>query len=158
MKRLCFALILACAGLMSLNAATVSVLVIEAGLSPGTTKTRSASIWESGMMDAFFDAGHIVSNAPSIQVDEFSRSLTPEINMEFDEARVGGADFFVLIFLNHPKDDLDHVKDVIIQVFKVSTRELLFEFSEPSRAGLSTKEEFQNIKKTAGNILPRLKG
>ncbi|MCL1815468.1 MAG: hypothetical protein FWG27_06595 [Treponema sp.] len=158
MKKRFFALILACVGFLSLEAATVSVQVVETGLPFGSGCSSSAMIWESGMMDAFFDAGHIVSNAPCQQIEKTASLLPPELNGDFDEARIGGADYYVLILINYSNGSPEHPKDVFVRVFKVSTGEILYETSEAAKVWRNIDDEFLDAKKTAGNVIPRLKG
>ena len=164
MKKQSLALILVFLGFMSLNAATVSVLVVESGLPPGNGCTSSAEVWESGFMDTFFDAGHIVSNAPCFQIGSIldsnadiaaSRVLPREVNGDFDQARIGGADFFVLVILNYT-ESMEHPKDVIIRVFSVSTGDLLHETKGTVKAWINTDEEFLDVKRQAGRIVPHL--
>jgi len=161
MKKRWLALVFVCAGFVSLRAATVSILVIETGLPPESGSTPSASVWETGMMDAFFDAGHIVSNAPSMQIAEgpVSGGMTsqpPEVGREFEEARIGGADFFVLIFLTYSLDNPDSPGEVCIRVFSVSTGNVLYETTSVVRSGGNTDGELVNVKQNAEKVIPRL--
>ena len=164
MKKQSLALFLVFLGFVSLNAATVSVLVVETGLPPGNGCTPSAGLWESGFMDALFDAGHIVSNAPCMQIaaafdanaDIVSRTLPREVNSDFDQARIGGADFFVLVILDYKEGTGDHPKNVLIRVFNVASGEMLQETKIVPGVWKNTDEEFLDVKKQAGKILPRL--
>ena len=157
MKKIGFIVILACMGFMSLGAATVSVVVVETGLSSENGCTPSASIWESGMMDVFFEAGHIVSNAPCLQAVSAAALLPSEVNRDFDQARIGGAEFFVLVILNYPKDKPEDYKEVVIRVFKVSTGEMIYETSVNGRIWGNSEDEFLAAKQSAGNLVPRLR-
>ena len=157
MKKLCIVVIIACMGFMSLGAATVSVVVVEMGLPLENGCTPSASIWENGIMDTFFEAGHIVFNAPCNQITSASGVLPSDVKEDFEEARNGGADFFVLVILNHPEDKPDNFKEVIIRAFRVSSGELLHETSISGRIWGSNDEEFLAAKQNAGNILSRLR-
>lgn len=166
MKKQSFVLILSILGFMSLNAATVSVLIVETGLPPGNGCTSSAVVWESGFMDTFFEAGHIVSNAPCMQIDNafdsnadrFASSgvLPREVNGDFDQARIGGADFFVLIILDYKEGSLELPKEVFIRVFGVSTGELLHEAKIAAKVWVNKDEEFRDVKQQAGRIVPQL--
>ena len=165
MKKQSFILILSILGLMSLNAATISVLVVETGLSSGNGCTSSAMVWESGFMDIFFEAGHIVSNAPCVQIanafdsnaDRFASSgvLPREVNGDFDQARIGGADFFVLVILDYKEGSLELSKEVFIRVFRVSTGELLHETKIAARLWKNNDEEFIDVKHQAEKIVPQ---
>jgi len=158
MRKLFLALVIIGMGFMPLAAATVSVLVIETGLPPETGLSPSASVWESGVMDAFFDAGFIVSNAPSLQLAKASGSqLPPEARREFEEARLGGADLFFVVHLNYPVGQ-EQNKSVVIAVFSVSSGELLYETSMGTRSWGNPNEEFLIAKQNTGNIILRLKG
>ena len=155
MKKSCFFVLLAFMGFMSLGAATVSVVVVETGLPSDNGCTPSASIWESGMMDAFFEAGHIVSNAPCTQINSPSGALPPELNQDFNQARMGGVDFFVLVILNHPEDKPPDFKEVIIRVFRVSSGVLLHETSVSGRTWGNGEDEFLAARQNAGKLVSR---
>jgi hypothetical protein len=157
MKKWCLALFLVSVGWISLQAATVSVLIVETGLPPGTEHSPSASIWESGIMDAFFDAGHIVSNAPILQIPDMPDSeLPPEARRDFDEARLGGADFFVMVLLSYPKDSLEHPKEVSIRLFSISSGKMIYQSSLTVRVWENPEEEFRDAKRNGGRIIPQL--
>ena len=160
MKKQYLAIILCFLGSLSLGAATVSVLVVETGLPPGDGCTPSAEIWESGMMDVFFDAGHIVSNAPchqlGVDIPKISGKLPSELSGDFDQAKLGGADFFVLILLNYPGGSLEGPKDVYIRVFKVSSGVLLYEASEKAQVWENFDEEFLDVREKAEKVIPEL--
>jgi hypothetical protein len=157
MKNWCLALLLVSMGWISLHGATVSVLVVETGLPAGAEHSPSASIWESGIMDAFFDAGHIVFNAPVLQVPDMPNSeLPPEARRDFDEARQGGADFFVMVLLSYPEDSLEHPKEVFIRLFSVSSGKMIYQTSLTVPVWENPEEEFRNAKRNGGRIIPKL--
>ena len=165
MKKQSLVLILGFLGVFSLNAATVSVLVVETGLPPGNGCTPSAEVWESGFMDAFFDAGHIVSNAPCMQVSAAfdastniasSRALPREVNGDFDQARIGGADFFVLVILDYKNESVEHPIEVFVRLFRVSTGDMIYETKIAARVWMNNDEEFLNVKQHAGKVIPQL--
>ncbi|MDR1929290.1 MAG: hypothetical protein LBQ44_01550 [Treponema sp.] len=161
MKRWLSALFLGGLVLGSLPAATISFLVIETGLPADSARPESSSLWESGMMDSFFDAGHIVSNAPVLRVEHPPRDpeakFPREASRELDEARLGGADFFVVIFLNYRNNPLGKPGEIQVRIFRVSNGQLLYETACGEYTGDKIEEEFQRIKKNAGKILPYLK-
>ena len=156
MKKQNLALILGFMGIVSLNAANVSVVVVETGLPPGNGCTPSAEVWESGMMDVFFEVGHIVFNAPCMQINNANGVLPREVNRDFDQARIGGADFLVLVILDYRDGSVEDPKEVCIRVFQVSTGELLHESKIAARVWGNTDEEFVGVKLQAGRIAPQL--
>jgi hypothetical protein len=157
MKKWCLALFFVSLGWISLHAATVSVLVVETGVPAGTEHSPSASIWESGIMDAFFDAGHIVSNAPILQLPDMPDSeLPPEARRDFDEARLGGADFFVMVLLRYPENSLEHPKEVSIRLFSVSSGKMIYQTSLTVQVWANPEEEFRDAKRNGVRIIPKL--
>jgi hypothetical protein len=85
------------------------ILVVETGegavrgLPSGEAGFESSLLWETCLLDVFFDAGHIVSNAPVLRLEapgngEFPAELEPEL----EEARSGGADYVILALLRYP--------------------------------------------------------
>jgi hypothetical protein len=168
MKRLFITLVILIMGFMPLMAATVSVLVIETGLPTGKGQSPSASVWESGVMDAFFDAGFIVSNAPCIQLDKPPASHLPvEARRYYEEAILGGADFFVIVHLDYPiQNDAsastvpikELPKSVSIAVFNISSSELVYQALAGNRNWGTPNEEFLFAKQNTGKIILHLKG
>jgi hypothetical protein len=168
MKKLFITLIILIMGFMPLMAATVSVLVIETGLPNGKGQSPSASVWESGVMDAFFDAGYIVSNAPSLQLDKPPSAQLPiEARRQYEEAILGGADYFVIVQLNYPDQPnaaasqtqvKEQPKSVSITVFKVSSGELIYETPVDNRNFGNPNDEFLIAKQKAGTLILHIKG
>ncbi|MDR2553484.1 MAG: hypothetical protein LBD31_10030 [Treponema sp.] len=161
MKKRCIVLFLLAGILIPLPAATISVLVIETGLPPGMGATESASVWESGLMDAFFDAGHIVSNAPILRLEETPGSeFPPEVRRDFDAARIGGSDFFVMVLIKYrgvpPETEQEEPREITIKLFSVSSGKLIYEMSAAAKAWGSSQEAFLDAKRNAGYLIPRL--
>jgi hypothetical protein len=157
MKKRCLLAFFAFTGLAALPAATVSVLVVETGLFPETGQAESSSVWESGVMDALFDAGHIVSNAPIVRLKTLPGPGIPaELRRDFDEARLGGADFLVLVFLTYPETDPEHPSEVLIRLYSVSSGKILHEIFVTAAVWESSGKEFLDAKKNAGKLVPRM--
>ncbi|MDR1144012.1 MAG: hypothetical protein LBK77_07330 [Spirochaetaceae bacterium] len=157
MKKRCLVVFLAFAGLAALPAATVSVIVVETGLPPGTGQAESSSVWESGVMDALFDAGHIVSNAPIMRLKTLpGTEISADLRREFDEARLGGADYLVLVVLAYPENAPEHPREVFMRLYSVSSGKIVQEISVTSAAWESSGQEFQDAKRNAGRFVPRI--
>ncbi|MDR2313499.1 MAG: hypothetical protein LBE02_03105 [Spirochaetaceae bacterium] len=163
MKRHFIALILAFAGFISLHAATVSVLVVEAGFLSGTGRTQSAAVWESGIMDVLFDAGHIVFNAPILRIPAApgnpaapDSQIPLQARRDFDEARLGGAEFFVMVLLLFPEGGPEHPREIRMKIFSVSTGKLLYESSVIAKPWEDSGEELADAKKSAERLIPQL--
>jgi hypothetical protein len=155
--------------MFSVHAANISVLVVEVGAdgAAGAASGKGAAgvsvrqsvteRWESGMMDVFFEAGHIVSNGRSFQMpekvirDDFKKTFAADL----DEAREGGADYLVLATLDYSRakkpSAMPH--DITVSVFSLHTHRFLFEESAAINANLSLAEEFARAKKIAWRSL-----
>jgi hypothetical protein len=145
----------------TLPAATVSFLVIETGLSEESERPRSSLLWENGMMDVFFDAGHVVSNAPIMRIPEKTGEKFPvQVRSEFDEARNGGVDYFIMILLEYPGPGsagvLEKPEKVYMRIFTVSNETLLYEIAYTGNARLDSSDEFLEVKKNAAKLVPQL--
>ncbi len=120
-------------------AATVSVQVVECGLAGEHPVPEASSAWEAGLMDALFDAGHIVSNAPVLRTED-GWVLEEE---DVDLAREGGADYLLLARLEYDEVATEPVvagteparvspRRVTLSLIAVSPRRLVKEKLIPS--------------------------
>jgi hypothetical protein len=144
------------------SAYTVSFIVIETGLVQDDTVTESSHLWENGLMDTFFNAGHIVSNAHTIRIDrEGIKDFPDEVQADFDEAQQGGVDFFIMALLDYqgsggglqsPKTAVKP-RQIFLKVFRVEPYQKVYEqrYSEP------IKDELAKAKSAATSILPHLR-
>jgi hypothetical protein len=134
------------------SASMVSFLVIETGLNEETS-TQYGSLWEGGLMAVFFDAGHIVTNSPIARMEKRpDEDLSGYIEVDFYEARVGGAEYFILAFLEFQKKDAAVPTAIIIKIYSTDSEKLIFERSFPAGTGRSLGEEYQ-IAQNAGRVI-----
>jgi len=85
------------------RAATFTVQVVESGLSAEYAVLEASSAWEAGLMDALFDAGHIVSNAPVLRAEADWVLGDEDMNL----AREGGADYLLLARLEYEPTEME---------------------------------------------------
>jgi len=131
------------------SASTVSFLVVQTGL--GEKTTQYGSLWEGGLMDVFFDAGHIVTNYPIARMEKRpAEDLSGPIELDFNEARAGGADYFILGFLEFKDSSVPNA--MIVKIYSTNTEKLVFERSFPAGTGRNMGEEYQ-IAKNVGQIV-----
>jgi hypothetical protein len=139
------------------NAATVSMLVIETGMPEESasekTAAKTAESWETGMMDVFFEAGHIVSNAPAIRLSRPSDSvIPPEAGYDFDEADRGGADYFIILQVAYnaktAKPD-----QILLCLYKIHPRSLVYD----KKYGPDLAEYFPSAANLARTLIPYIK-
>jgi len=151
-KRLLSAAVLFLLLVFPASASMVSFLVVETGLNE-ETRTQYGSLWEGGLMDVFFDAGHIVTNYPIARMDKKpEEDLSGSIEVDFYEATQGGADYFVLGFLEFQSKDASVPSAMIIKIYNTNTEKMIFEKSFPAGTGKNLGEEYQ-IAKNAGQVI-----
>jgi hypothetical protein len=147
------------AALIPVSAYTVSFMVVETGLPAGQGMVAYSNSWESGLLDAFFDAGHIVSNAPILRLDTPSSKRLPDEAVEgFDEANAGGADYFVLALLDFEDSESADLKprQISLRVFKTSPFRFIKEEKFADTKTGKVEEDFISAKRAAVKILPYL--
>ena len=157
-KRCLFLLIIFFSAI-SLNAATVSFLVIETGLDADPEANLHSSLWESGLLDVFFESGHIVSNAPVMRLYKKPVEKFPaEAQNDFNEALEGGVEYFIIAMLDYQNGvNAQRPQNITLRLFKTRPFEMLFEQKITDTNPRSTKEEYDNLKKAARVLLPRVK-
>ena len=141
-KFLALALFIVVIALSPLSAAMVSFLVIESGQLRGSTISRQVGLWEDNLSDIFFESGHIVSNAPALQLPHKPEEGFPsEAERDFIDARNGGMDYFVIVIIDHPAPH-----NASIRLFSTSSPEILFEHTHTARIYGSLRDENEAIK------------
>jgi hypothetical protein len=143
--------------------ATISVLVIETGVREGGPVNESSIIWETSLLDVFFDAGHIVSNAPIRSLNKSpNKEIPDEVRGNLEEAIQGGADFFILALLDYQGTaavNTQKIKpqSVSLRLFSANPYKLLYEQFYSARTQSPGNDELTNAKGVARLILPHLK-
>jgi hypothetical protein len=129
-KKLGIGALLAVALGVSARAATVSCMVIETGVQEESPAADSSRLWESALLDVFFEAGHIVSNAPIARAAEKPReSLPEEARAPLNEALEGGAEFFVVAALDYqdpPGTGDPQPRSVSLRIFKTAPYRVVY--------------------------------
>jgi hypothetical protein len=145
------------------EAATVSFMVIETGLPPEAGTSAHSGLWESGLMDVFFEAGHIVSNAPVLRLDRKPEEAFPAAaRPELSEAIEGGAEFFILAMLDYDAPaaaNIQKPRRISLRLFKTSPHTLLHEqqYTDTESAG-GPDIEYDRLKRAARTLIPHLNG
>jgi hypothetical protein len=133
----------------ALDAATLSFLVIETGADSAPIHEYSW-IWENALMDLSFDLGHIVSNAPIMQIKSSAgREFPDEAGPYLDAVNNGNFEFFILVLLNYGKENLiQKLQSVSLKLYRAKTFALLCELNYGAGV-LSAREEFSRAKSAA---------
>jgi hypothetical protein len=145
-------------------AATVSFLIVETGLPPEAGANEHSSLWESGLLDVFFDAGHIVSNAPILRLNgKFEKELPEKARTDIDEAAEGGMDYFIIAVLNYPPPEIPETEtagkkpeQVSLKLFTTSPCRLLFERLCDKKQLMSMDDEFLWVKQEVKRLLSQI--
>jgi hypothetical protein len=144
---------------LPLPASTVSVLVIETGRNGDNPVKEYSTLWEYGILDVFFEAGHIVSNAPIMQtLRKTAKELPDEARPDMEDAKEGGAEFFVLALLDYKSPDgggaAGKPDAVSLRLFKISGNKAIYQENVNPGTYSSRDEEVQGIKRIARKLVP----
>ncbi|MCL2879458.1 MAG: hypothetical protein FWF29_04355 [Treponema sp.] len=160
-KRLFLPFFLIIFGFAPLSAATVSFLVIETGLDADAGVNPHSGLWESGLLDVFFEAGHIVSNAPVLRLDYMpSEVFPPEAQDDLAQALEGGVDYLVTATLEYKLQGTPaefSPANVTFRIFKTKPFQMMFEQKTAAAIPRSSKEEFDSVKKAAQVLIPQIR-
>ena len=138
-----------------IQAANVSFLVIETGLSFEAGANQHSELWESGLFDVFFEAGHIASNAPVLRIEANPKGEFPQEALDdLKEATDGGAEYFIIVLLDY--DASQSPQAISLQLFRIDPYEKIFEQHYTGRAFSSTREEYDNLKVVIQGVVPYL--
>ncbi|MDR2393142.1 MAG: hypothetical protein LBD93_03150 [Treponema sp.] len=146
--------------LVPLSGATITFLVIETGLPVNRPVQEFSRLWESTLMDVFFDAGHIVSNAPIMQLKAISKGVFPdEAQGELKVAIAGGSDFFILALLEY-QDMTEGAPQrpqlISLKLFSTKPYRCVVEQQYQKAISISGAEELREVKKAARTFLVHL--
>jgi hypothetical protein len=134
----------------------VSFFIIETGLPLEGAKTQYSKLWENTFFDVFFDAGYIVCNSPMMRIESKPKmSLEKFVKNEVDEARDGGADYFLVAQLDY-QGDSSTPREVSLVLFNVTPFRLIKEQKVMQRKYKSDKEEFDDLKSIVKGIVPKI--
>ena len=141
------------------SAAMVSFLIVETGLNDGVPRTEYGDLWEDALMASFFDSGHIVTNSPILRMEQNpGRDLTGIIKDDFEEATRGGAEYYVLCFLDYQVQGRRAAPvDITIRTYRTNTLELISESSFPVGRARSLNEELRFARDAVGIIVSQLR-
>jgi len=155
-KKITFVLFLGVLFVFNASAYMVSFFIIESGLPPEGTKNQYSQLWENAFFDVFFDAGYIVCNSPMMRLDSKPKmSLENFIQDEVDEARDGGADYFLVAQIDFSRDSL-RPSEVSIVLFKVTPFRLIKEKKITGKTYKSEKDEIDDLRNIVKGIVPKI--
>jgi len=141
------------------SASMVSFLLVETGINDDAPNSQYTSLWEGGLMAAFFDAGHIVTNSPYTRIEKMpSQDLSGFVAEDFAEAVQGGAEYFILGYLEYKMDGQKPVPvGMAIKVYTTGSKKLIHEQGFPAGTGRNLNEEFQLAQSVGRTIISQIK-
>jgi hypothetical protein len=138
--------------------------VLESGKA-ATASRNTATIWEDGIMEVFFNNGHIISNAKSRKISVFPKEELPEEALrDFQDADSGGSEYFIVALLKYSDDgseDYAAPKSVTIRLYGVSPYKFITEKTLDDKNKVlgisknknSVDDALSNAKKVAAEIV-----
>jgi hypothetical protein len=142
-KNLIAGLVLCILAASPLGAATVSFLVIEARPSGSSAANQYTLLWENGLLEVFFESGHIVTKSPIVQMNTKPSAVMPqEAEREFEVAQEGGMDYFLVTVVEYPAPHA-----VSMRLFSTGSRTMVWEQQYAAAGSKTAKDEYEYIKK-----------
>jgi hypothetical protein len=134
-----------------LGAANVSFLVMETGPSKEDPDGKYPVLWENGLLEIFFESGHIVSNFPILRIAEKPADNFPdEAERDFENAQEGGMDFFLVGIVDYTRSG------VSLRLFNTKSPKMIQEEKYMIKTYKNTKEEYESIKAAIRVMVARL--
>jgi len=139
-----------------ITAAWVSFIVIETGLPDTAGRNQHSERWESSLMDVFFDAGYIVSNAPILRLNaKPSVGIEVVAERDIEEAAEGGADYFIIAQLDFTSPS-QPPGNVTLFLFRITPLGKVFERSIQGRTYSSAREESEILRNIVMGLIPHI--
>ena len=136
------------------SASMVSFLVVETGLNEDVPPNQLSTLWGGGLMAAFFDDGHIVTDSPVVRMEKRPpKDFTGQVERDFNEAVTAGSEYFLLGFLEYQIVDGKVIPvNINLKLYETGSKRLIFEQAFPVGTGKNLAEEHQ-IAQNAGRII-----
>jgi len=153
-KKAAAALFFAVFFVFNVEATMVSFFIIETGIpSEGGRRTHSMQ-WENTLLDVFFDAGYIVSNAATLRLDSRpSGEMQKVYESDIAEARSTGANYFIIAQLDYSSGSLSP-QAITLVMFSTNPNKKLYERQIAGKTYRSTKEEVDELTIIARGLIP----
>ena len=140
---------------VNVHAAMVSFCVIETGLEENGQENQFSVIWENAFLDVFFEAGHIVCNAPVLRLENKpADNILRNFNMQ--DVRNSGIDYLIIAMLDF--NSAVSPEEVVIFIYKVTPREKILERLLPERQTRTGRDELEYVKSIARGFVTYIDG
>jgi hypothetical protein len=138
---------------------TVSVIIVETGIPEEAPIIESSRNWESGIMETFFEYGHIVSNAAMLRLNADQANPYPsEQVINLDDIRDGGAAFYVLAVLHYNEaNGTDSVpSSIALRLIQLRSNKVLYE-QQIDGSKIDIQNELKYAMQAAEALIPYVK-
>jgi len=162
-KKITLVLLLGVFLILNAEAYMVSFFIIESGLPTEGAKNQHSQQWENAFFDVFFDAGYIVCNAPMMRIAAKPKtSIEKFVQNEVNEAREGGADYFIVAQLDYSGGTLTGgtltPNEISLVLFAITPFRLIKERNVTGKAYKSEKDEIDDLRNIVKGIVPKING
>jgi hypothetical protein len=144
----------------TVSAANISVMIIETGRGAVTVR-GTADVWEDNLMDTFFQAGHIVTNARSRQIEKFPMEEIPEEALrDLQAASEGGAEFFIIALLGYGdiiRDGNSKPETIALRLYQVSPYNFLSEETIVQGRAVPFDEAVKRTRNAVHNFISQMR-
>jgi len=136
-------------------ASMVSFYVIETGVAEETDTIQHSVNWENALLDIFFDAGHIVCNAPILRLDKKpSEDISKMVDMK--DARDSGVDFILIAQIDYELNSKSP-KEISFFIYNLITNERLLEKKISPDKLKKARSEYEDMKTIVRGLVPYFK-
>jgi len=162
-KKITVILFLGVSVVLNAEAYMVSFFVIESGLPPEGAKNQHSQQWENAFFDVFFDAGYIACNSPMMRITEKPKtSIEKFVKNEVDEAREGGADYFIVAQIDYSGGTLTGgtltPNEISLVLYAITPFRLIKERKITGKIYRSEKDEIDDLRNIVRGIVPKING
>jgi len=138
------------------EASMISFVIIETGLPQEGERNQHSMIMENALLDVFFDAGHIVSNAPMLRYEtkpsgDFLQSSA--YSME-EDALNAGVDYIVLAHLDYSNSQTPG--EISFFIYRIRGRVKVLERQISGKTYRSARDEIDDLKIIVRELVPYL--
>jgi len=138
------------------EASMISFIVIETGLPQEAERNHHSVNMENALLDVFFDAGHIVSNAPILRFETKPSGDILQLSafaME-EDALNAGVDYIVLAQLDYT--GAQSPGEISFLVYRIRGRVKVLERQISGKTYRTARDEIDDLKIIARELVPYL--
>ena len=141
------------------SASMISIMLVETGIDERFSSGYYASLWEDGLMAAFFDAGHIVTNSPVTRMlEKPDPTVSGPFEDAFREAISNGANYYILGFLEYGlKSGKTLPVSIALKVFDSDSGQVIHTQTFPAGIGSTEYEEFLLAQNAGQSLISQIK-